>query len=90
MVALQEKLKNVKAEICITWSCLSGFVVFVILMLTKRSVTTFFTFSSQYFLSLFCNLFKWLECSWQKQIKQPSGGMTNTFATFLYSIYKTD
>ena len=34
-------------------------------------------------------MFKWLECSWQKQIKQPSGGMTNT-ATFLYSIYKTD
>ena len=26
------------------------------------------TFSSQYFLFLFCNLFKWLECSWQKQI----------------------
>ena len=28
MVAFQEKLKNVKAEICITWSCLSGFAVF--------------------------------------------------------------
>ena len=28
MVALQGKLKNVKAEICITWSCSSGFVVF--------------------------------------------------------------